>query len=92
MKIRKLIQIKQESIIKCTGKDHKGESCEYEIPYTEKRENFMWKYINVPCPRCNTNLLTVDEYTAYTRLMKTVRFINKWFSWMTVTENWFIKK
>lgn len=85
--MRDLIQIVQKNIIECSG-----EKCNFSIPYTKEREEKLWKFLNTKCPDCSTNLLTVGEFRAYTRLMRNIRFLNKWFSWLTLCENWFIKK
>lgn len=85
--MRDLIQIEQKNIIECNTKE-----CDFSIPYSKDKEERLWKYLNTKCPKCSSNLLTVGEYKFYTRLMRNVRFINKWFSWLTVFQGWWIKK
>lgn len=81
--MRKLIEKTQENLIVCDG-----ENCEYEIPWSEEGEKNITSYINRPCPLCGENLLTIEDYTQYQKIMKSVNWVNKWFSWITI----FMKK
>ena len=42
------------------------------------------KYINAECPKCGENLLTLEDYNLYLKVIKTVNRINRWFSWITL--------
>jgi len=75
---RKLIEIEQENKIKCDNV-----SCSYVI----KSDNPIVideSFIDTPCPECGENLLTREDYESFERLMKVIRFLNKWFSWLTI--------
>jgi len=48
----------------------------------------MWvdviEYVNKSCPKCGENLLTEKDYLDGIRFLKIVKWINKWFSWITI--------
>lgn len=77
---RQLIEIKQEHLLICDNP-----KCDYKLvnetgdPYIDSSA-----YINAPCPKCGENLLTEKDYTQYKRVMKVVKFLNKYFSWLTI--------
>lgn len=78
--MRKLIEIDSQEDIKCDNPD-----CDFVI---ESINPGTWgdldKYLNMPCPKCGENLLTQEDYDDTLKLMKTVNFLNKWFSWLTI--------
>jgi transcription initiation factor IIE alpha subunit len=77
---RKLINFKQKYLIECDNKE-----CGYKIVNETGDPNTdTSSYINQPCPNCGENLLTEEDSRAYNKLMRTVNWINKWFSWLTV--------
>jgi len=76
---RKLIETRREISIQCDN-----ETCDYVIPYSEEIENNTAAFINAPCPKCGENLLTEQDYLLEQRLIKTINWINKWFSWITI--------
>lgn len=79
-KFRKLIEISQENLIECDNVE-----CDYVIVNTTKDPNTCTKeYINKPCPECGTNLLTEKDYLDSLKIMKVIRRLNKWFSWLTI--------
>ena len=41
-------------------------------------------YLNQPCPKCGSNLLTVTDFLSYMKMLKTISWINRWFSWLTI--------
>ena len=61
-------------------------SCDYTESYTETTS--LIDYVNKPCPKCGENLCTEQDYKTYMGMMKTVKWLNKWFSWLT----WFYSK
>jgi len=75
--MRKIIEQRQDSLVVCDN-----ENCDYEVPYNN--DTNLIEYINKSCPKCGENLLTIEDYIAHERLLRTIRFINKWFSWLTV--------
>ena len=77
--MRKLIEKHQESLVVCDNPE-----CDYKYPYSEEEEKRLVSYINVPCPKCGENLLTLEDYIMHEKMMKTVNFLNKWFSWLTI--------
>lgn len=76
--MRKLIETVRKSLIVCDNP-----KCDYEIPYSEEEEKVIHKYINMPCPKCGENLLTEQDYLQDEKIMRSIRWLNKWFSWIT---------
>lgn len=75
MKIRKLIQKEQQSLVVCDNKE-----CDYTVPYSDDDDIIV--YVNKPCPKCGQNLLTIQDYIAHKNIMKYINWINKYFSWI----------
>ena len=76
--MRKLIEIAQQvSLVTCDNI-----KCNYTVPYTE--EDDLSLYINKSCPNCGENLCTKEDYDDHIKFLKTVNFVNKWFSWLTI--------
>lgn len=76
--MRQLIETVRESLIDCDNP-----KCDYKIPYSVEDEKVIVKYINMPCPKCGENLLTKQDYLQYEKIMRSIRWLNKWFSWTT---------
>ena len=38
----------------------------------------------MPCPKCGENLLTQDDYDLNRKLKNYIKFVNRWFSWITI--------
>ena len=77
--MRKLIEVKSDALtLKCDNIN-----CNYEhpdsIPY---EESALW--VGEKCPKCKASLLTLDDYERWLIVQKTVKFINRWFSWLTI--------
>jgi hypothetical protein len=75
---RQLIETKRESLIQCDNTN-----CDFTIPYSASLEKNMLPYINMPCPKCGDNLLTEEDFLLDQKLMRTIAWVNKWFSWIT---------
>lgn len=75
---RKLIEVKKDYVIVCDNT-----KCDFKIPYSEEEEKESHKYINVACPKCGENLLTEKDYLQHEKVMAVVKWLNKWFSWIT---------
>jgi len=73
--MRKLIERQDYTTINCDNIN-----CDYSLKVKGDIEFF----INMPCPKCGENLLSIDDYLNHVRLIKVVKFINKWFSWITL--------
>ncbi len=72
---RKLIEkIPGSSLVTCDNI-----SCGFEIPYQENVNTRI--FINMPCPKCGQNLLTLQDYNDHARIEKAVDWANKWLSW-----------
>lgn len=41
-------------------------------------------FINHPCPKCGWNLLTLDDYMSWKKLVNTIKWVNKWFGWLAI--------
>ncbi len=77
--MRKLIEIHQEYSIVCDNKE-----CDFKIKsFTGDPNQDISMYINVPCPMCGENLLTEDDYKLNMKILKAVKWMNRWFSWIT---------
>ena len=76
--MKKLIEKTELSFIVCDNP-----KCDYEIKQKPDAVELI-DYIGLPCPKCGENLLTLKDYLDYFKLMRTVDFINKWFSWVTI--------
>ena len=72
--MQKLIEIRRENLIEC-------DNCDYVIPFLEIDSK---QFIDKPCPECRENLLTEKDYLLDLRLINTINWINKWFSWLSI--------
>lgn len=77
--MRKLIEIEQEKTIVCDNP-----SCDFEVLNSEDTPSIIESFLNVICPKCGENLLTEDDLYNHLKVVKTVNWINKWFSWITI--------
>ena len=76
--MRKAIEVRQQNLIEC-------DNCDYIIPNSENSIDVdIKKYLNMPCPKCGANLLTEKDYLDSLKFLKTIKWINKWFSWITI--------
>lgn len=73
---KNLVDFHQENIIECNG-------CDYKIPYKEGDEDTISQYLDKKCPNCGTPLLTESEFIYYDKVMRTIKWINKYLGWMT---------
>lgn len=73
--MRKLIEKQESTTVVCDNPN-----CNFEVEQTLE----LKQYLNINCPKCGEPLLTLDDYLAYVKLIKTVNFINRWFSWITI--------
>lgn len=77
IRMKKLINKTMENIIVC-------DKCHYSIPYTEDAEKNIHQFIDQECPDCGANLLRMEDYIKFKRLVKMINIINRWFSWLTI--------
>jgi hypothetical protein len=78
--MRKLIETNQEYLIQCDNPE-----CDYKVVnQTGDPSEDISSYLNQPCPLCGENLLTEQDYIQALKLMKVVKWLNKWFSWLTL--------
>jgi len=78
--MRKLIVAFQKEAIICDNP-----KCDFTIENESKEFDVDIKpYVNMPCPKCGENLLTEKDYNDSVQMVKAVKFINKWFSWITI--------
>lgn len=75
---RQLIEMTQDYLIQCDNPD-----CKLRIPNPTK-DPFAdtKKYIDMPCPRCGENLLTQKDYDDSMKFLRTIQWVNKYFSWI----------
>lgn len=74
---RQFIEMYQEYSIVCDNKQ-----CDYKVksPTGDPNED-IHGYLNVPCPKCGENLLTVEDYLTSLRVLKVINWLNKYLSW-----------
>jgi predicted nucleic-acid-binding Zn-ribbon protein len=77
--MKKLIEKSQNQLIVCDNPE-----CDYTFPYSAESEKTLLVFVNMPCPKCGQTLLTPEDYLLSERLMKTVNWFNRWFSWITL--------
>lgn len=79
--MRQLIDLGKETEVTCDNT-----SCGYSILQDkgDNPEQAMSQYVNKPCPQCGTSLCTPKDYLNYVRMNKTAKWINRWFSWITI--------
>lgn len=76
---RKLIESTQPYLIVCDNPQ-----CDYKIDNpTGQFDSDVSIYLNMPCPECGENLLTQEDYVNSLKMIKVVKFLNRWFSWIT---------
>ncbi len=77
---RPLIDIEQPCLIQCDNPN-----CDYTI-LNPTKDPFVSidEYLNTPCPKCGENLLTEEDLKKYKKALSVVKFLNKWFGWLTI--------
>lgn len=76
--MRKLIDAEQKFEIVCDNP-----KCDFTIANESGDINKDSKqYIDVPCPLCGENLLTLEDYLIHKRMAKAVAWVNRWFGWI----------
>jgi len=78
--MRPLIEIHRRDLIQCDNP-----KCDFVIP-NETGDPYVdvIEYLNVPCPECGWNLLTEEDYKTDRIFVAIVKWLNKWFSWLTI--------
>lgn len=76
---RQLIETQRELLIQCDNT-----ACGYSISYTPNLQKDMIHFVDMPCPDCKENLLTKEDFLMEQKLIKTIDWINKYFSWITI--------
>lgn len=61
-----------------------NEKCDFTHTLTSNDDAYLGQLINTRCPMCGENLLTREDYLRYVYFKRTVNFINRWFSWITI--------
>ena len=77
--MKKLIEVTQQNVIQCDNP-----ACDYVIPYTEELDARSYQFINQPCPQWGENLLTEADYLTDEKVKSLIKWINRWFSWLTL--------
>ena len=77
--MRNLIEMNQEYFLVCDNKN-----CDYELEQNDSNRGKEIEYIGIPCPKCGENLLTAEDYLQHEKVIKGIKWINKWFSWLTL--------
>lgn len=74
--MRKLIYQSEIGELVCDNPD-----CDFRCEIESSKYH---EAINAKCPKCGENLLTLEDYNLYLKMIKTVNWVNKWFSWLTI--------
>ena len=74
--MKKIIHLKAEDAGKLNCDNT---ACNYTTP---ELLPFNESLINHECPKCGSNMLTLNEYSRVVKLIKMVAWINKWFGWL----------
>ncbi len=78
--MRKLIELTQPDLIVCDNT-----TCDFKIPNKDVTISpDISMYVDVACPKCGENLLTEKDFLDSLRFEKAVKWVNKWFSWLTI--------
>lgn len=78
MKKGEIISMESDILVQCDNPE-----CDYTVPTSiENPDDCGEDYINKPCPKCGENLLTMEDYIQYVKLVKGIKWINKWFGWI----------
>ena len=75
--MKPLIERHQEFSLVCDNP-----KCDFKILYSIEVESRLHEFINASCPKCGENILTYGDYLRFVKVMNTVNFINKYFSWL----------
>ena len=55
--------------------------CDFSI---NVNRNSLLYFVDTVCPKCGENILTIEDYMTYKKLMYSVEFINKRFGWLSI--------
>ena len=77
--MKKLIESTQKIEVECDNP-----TCDFNIPCDQALNLHPAHFIDMPCPKCGDNLLTEQDYLQHQRMLKIVKWINKWFIWITI--------
>ncbi len=78
--MRKIYEVHQSVLIKCDNP-----RCDFSIPNESGDPNTdTSEYVDMPCPKCDANLLTKKDYQDGLKVMGIINWVNKWFSWLTI--------
>jgi uncharacterized C2H2 Zn-finger protein len=79
--MRQLIDAGTQTDVTC---DKPG--CGYIVTHTKgaNPDEELLHYVNKPCPNCGEVLCTPKDYMNHVRIGKVVKFINRWFGWITI--------
>jgi len=77
--MRQLIEVQQKALITCDNPD-----CNYEVAPFNNSDKYLVYFVDMPCPKCGQNLLTKEDFLKHQQILKAVKFINRWFSWITL--------
>ena len=72
-----LIEVQKELFLKCDNN-----SCKFQFEMDHDLEISHKMFIDMPCPECNENLLTQEDNDRHLRMIRTIKWINKWFGWL----------
>lgn len=78
--MKPLIDTYQKNEVECDNP-----KCDFVVPNKTGIPNpDSQEWLDVPCPKCGENLLTVQDWIAFKKHMEVIKFINKWFSWLNI--------
>ena len=76
--MRKLIEKTKNTEVICDNP-----KCDYLFEHCIE-DKYLIMFVNQKCPKCGEILLTMEDYITHQKLVRTVDFINRWFSWLTI--------
>lgn len=77
--MRNIIEMNQEYFLVCDNKKF-----DYQLTQNDENRGHEIEYIVVQCHKCGENLLTTEDYLNHKKIMNVIKWINKWFSWLTL--------
>ena len=75
---KKLIEFTEDPHLYCDNPE-----CGFKLPEVIPADEWA-EWINSKCPHCESNLLTQEDYNRYISVVKSINWLNKWFSWITI--------
>ena len=76
--MRKLIEKTTNTEVICDNP-----KCDYLFGHCLE-DQYLIMFVNQKCPKCGEIILTMEDWVSHQKFIRTVDFINRWFSWLTI--------